>query len=52
MLWGCITSEGVGKLVKIDGIMNAKKYMNVLSDGLIKTIEKFSLKLRNVIFYA
>lgn len=30
MIWGCFAANGVGKLHKIDGIMNAKKYKNIL----------------------
>ena len=30
MVWGCLTANGVGDLVKIDGIMNTEKYRQIL----------------------
>ena len=30
MVWGCISANGVGDLVKIEGIMNAEKYRQLL----------------------
>ena len=29
-VWGCISAGGVGDLVRIDGIMNAEKYRQIL----------------------
>ena len=37
MQWGCSLAAGAGSLVKVDGKMNAAKYMNILEDNLIKT---------------
>lgn len=34
MVWGCISSEGVGKLVFIEGIMNKTYYLNLLKENL------------------
>jgi transposase len=50
MVWGCITAEDVGELVLIDGIMDSKKYIEILKAGLIKTIEKKGLDPKKVIF--
>ncbi len=30
MLWGCITYEGVGELVVVDGNLNAEGYIQIL----------------------
>ena len=30
MVWGCISANGVGDLVRVDGIMNAAKYKQIL----------------------
>ena len=38
MVWGCITPYGVGKLVRIDGILDSKKYTDALRNGLFNTI--------------
>jgi transposase len=50
MTWGCITSKGVGELIKIEGIMDSNKYIDVLSNGLIPTMEKFSLNYQDTLF--
>jgi len=34
MVWGCFTSNGVGKLVFIDGIMRKEEYLNILQTNL------------------
>jgi transposase len=39
MTWACITSKGVGRLIKIDGIMTAEKYIDILEEGLLGTME-------------
>jgi hypothetical protein len=30
MIWGCITYEGVGTLIVVDGNINAQKYIEVI----------------------
>jgi hypothetical protein len=49
-VWGCITSKGVGRLVKIDGIMTADKYIEILADGLLGTLEDHDLRLSDTLF--
>jgi hypothetical protein len=39
MILGCITLYNVGKLVRIDGKIDAKKYTDVLESGLFSTIK-------------
>jgi transposase len=50
MVWGCITSHGVGKLVQITGIMDSKKYIHILSRGLLITMDDKGLNPDEVIF--
>jgi transposase len=50
MVWGCITSEGVGELIRLPKSVTSNVYVSCLEDGLIKTIEKFSLNHEKVIF--
>lgn len=50
MVWGCITSKGVGKLIKITNSMNSKEYCKVLYDGLIATYEMYNLSFSNHVF--
>ena len=35
MVWGCITSDGVGPLTTVDGRMKAKDYIDLLEQTLI-----------------
>ena len=34
MVWGCVSASGIENLHFIDGIMNAKKYMDILTRNL------------------
>ncbi len=34
MVWGCISYQGVGKLVFVDGTLNSAKYINLLANNL------------------
>ena len=38
MVWGCITSHGVGCLHRIHRIMNAQMYCNILETSLLGTL--------------
>ena len=35
MVWGCITSNGVGPLTTVDGRMKAKDYIDLLEQTLV-----------------
>ena len=39
MLWGCISYEGVGKLVVIDGNLNHQGYIAILDENLLLSVE-------------
>lgn len=40
MFWGCITFNGVGTLVPVDGSINSAKYVEVLDDHLWPVVAK------------
>jgi len=39
MVWGCITASGVGRLCQVDGQMNSAKYISILQEGYLGTLE-------------
>lgn len=43
MVWACMAYDGVGKLTFIEGIMNARKYIEVLRDNLNASAVKLGL---------
>jgi len=43
MIWGCISSKGVGELVFIDGILNKNKYLSILKNNLIKSANNINI---------
>jgi transposase len=43
-LWGCVSSQGVGILEKIDGNMDAAKYVEILQNNLLASAEKMGLE--------
>ena len=40
MFWGCITYDGVGTLVPVDGNINSQKYVDILEDNLWPVVAK------------
>lgn len=34
MFWGCITHEGIGTFTEVDGIINSRKYIEILDSNL------------------
>ncbi|KAH8270914.1 hypothetical protein KR026_004632 [Drosophila bipectinata] len=43
MVWACMAASGVGNLVFIDGIMDAKMYLNILKENLPQSAEKLGI---------
>lgn len=43
MVWGCFSYCGVGKLVFIDGIMDAALYCSILSDNLMSSASELGM---------
>lgn len=50
MVWGCMGWTGVGKMVYVEGKMDAEQYCSILDDGLLGTLEKFQLEVEDIIF--
>lgn len=49
MVWGCMSSAGVGLLERVDGIMNAEKYVDILRRGLLPSVPgRFPGKLQYI----
>lgn len=46
MLWGCFSAAGPGRLVKVEGKMNAAKYGEILEDNLIQSARELRLGRR------
>lgn len=49
MLWGCITSRGVGRLHRIDGIMDSQKYIGILAESFLGTLADHGMDVGHVI---
>lgn len=50
MVWGCITASGVGRLVRITGILNAAMLVDIYQDHLLGTLSDYSLNPEDIIF--
>ncbi len=46
MLWGCFSAAGTGRLVAIEGKMNAAKYRDVLDENLLQSAQDLRLGRR------
>jgi hypothetical protein len=44
MVWGCMSYAGVGELAIVEGIMNAKGYVNILRGNLKKSVCKLGIQ--------
>ena len=43
MVWGCITSHGVGQLYHIEGTVNSQVYVEILNKALLGTIKDYKI---------
>ena len=50
MMWGCMTSQGVGYACRIDGKMDSALYTRILGDELLNTLVYYGLECEEVIF--
>lgn len=50
MLWGCMTSKGVGFACRIDGRMDAQLYTEILGGEFLQTLSHYDLNIRDIIF--
>ncbi|GLB39423.1 putative DDE superfamily endonuclease [Lyophyllum shimeji] len=44
MVWGCVTGEGMGRLHRIEGIMDGPGYVDILNKNLLGTIKDYKFK--------
>lgn len=50
MIWGCITPNGVGPVVKISRKMNKEQYLKILEDNLQIAVDMMCMRKENIIF--
>jgi hypothetical protein len=50
VVWGCMGWNGVGKLIEVQGIMDAQQYCDILDDGLEESYEKLEMEEGERIF--
>lgn len=50
MVWGCMTQFSFERLVRIQGKMDAEKYVSILEDGLLHTLDDHFLLPSNILF--
>ena len=50
MVWGSMTSKGVGYLTKIDGGLDAQLFCNILQDELFQTLDYYGLDRSDIVF--
>ena len=43
MIWGCMSWNGVGMLVEVQGKIDAVKYCEILEEGVAESIESLEL---------
>ena len=50
MVWGCITPNGVGPLVRLEGKVNSAKYLQVIQDTIAPAFNTFKEQEPQAIF--
>jgi transposase len=50
MVWGCITQNGVGRLHRVDGIMDRHQYVQILKESLLGTLRDHHIHRRGFVF--
>ena len=50
MVWACFSSKGVGRIVKIDGIMDKYQYAQIVEDNVRQSAKELGLSRRKWIF--
>ena len=52
MAWGCATAYGVDRLYQIDGKMDSKKYISILQEAYLGTLEDLHINQQAIILQA
>src|SRR5690348_8348512 len=50
MMWGCITSQGVGRARRIIGDMDPQLYTDILDNEFLQTLEYYGLEKEEIVF--
>lgn len=50
MVWGCMGWDGVGKLVEVQGTIDAVQYCEILDEGVVESFEKLEMEEKERIF--
>ncbi len=45
-----MTCLGFGRLILVEGTMNAVQYCQILNEGLLSTLQDYGLSVNNVLF--
>jgi len=50
MVWGCLTSSGLGQLVCINGNINRDLYTSILNDDLLNSLKDLDINKKDIYF--
>ena len=50
MMWGCMTTHGIGYACRIDGRMDAELYTRILGDEILQSLEYYGLERGDIVF--
>lgn len=50
MVWGAMTAFGVGEIILLEGSVNAEKYMEIINNGVVSTIDQLSQYKQSIMF--
>jgi len=50
MVWGVVTWDGPGRLIRVAGNMDSRQYCKILKEGLLGTLQDQSLEPEDIVF--
>ena len=50
MVWGCITAQGVGRICRIEGNMDAPLYVQILDDEFVGSLRDLGINKKDIYF--
>jgi hypothetical protein len=50
MVWGCVTAKGLGRIVRIEGNMDANLYTQILNDDVLGTLKDLDINKKDIYF--